>query len=130
MKMGASFAPGAILAKSRDGGARAVVFVGAFVPVNKSGPGWCYAPPIVASSRRARRVDCSTPSPSPPPLRSRSFFAMDILYSCCAGLDVHKQKVVVCVRKLTGGVVRQEVRTFRTETNALLDMADWLTEEG
>jgi transposase len=55
---------------------------------------------------------------------------MDILYSCCAGLDVHKQKVVVCVRKLTGGVVRQEVRTFRTETNALLDMADWLTEEG
>jgi transposase len=55
---------------------------------------------------------------------------MDILYSCCAGLDVHKQKVVVCVPKLTGGVVRQEVRTFRTETNALLDMADWLTEEG
>jgi transposase len=55
---------------------------------------------------------------------------MDILHSCCAGLDVHKQKVVACVRKLTGGAVRQEVRTFRTETHALLDMADWLTDEG
>jgi len=55
---------------------------------------------------------------------------MDILYSCCAGLDVHKETVVACVRKLTGGAVRQEVRTFRTETQALLDLADWLTDEG
>jgi transposase len=38
--------------------------------------------------------------------------------------------VVVCVRKLTtGGSVRQEVRSFRTETNALLAMADWLSDE-
>ena len=28
-----------------------------------------------------------------------------------------------------GGRVRQEVRTYRTETNALLEMADWLTDE-
>src|SRR4029079_19569971 len=56
---------------------------------------------------------------------------MDILHTSCAGLDVHKQEVVVCVRKLTdGGSVRSEVRTFRTETNALLEMADWLTDEG
>ncbi len=55
---------------------------------------------------------------------------MDILHPCCAGLDVHKQKVVVCVRKLQGGSVCQEVRTYRTETNALLEMADWLTDEG
>jgi transposase len=55
---------------------------------------------------------------------------MDILHSCCAGLDVHKEKVVACVRKLTGGAVRQEVRTFRTETHALLNMADWLADEG
>jgi transposase len=54
---------------------------------------------------------------------------MDILYPCCAGLDVHKEKVVVCLRKLQGGSVRQEVRTYRTETNALLEMADWLTDE-
>ena len=55
---------------------------------------------------------------------------MDILHTCCAGLDVHKQKVVACVRRLQGTKVRQEVRTYRTETNALLDLADWLTEEG
>jgi transposase len=55
---------------------------------------------------------------------------VDILHPCCAGLDVHKQKVVVCVRKLQGGSVRQEVRTYRTETNALLEMADWLTDQG
>jgi transposase len=55
---------------------------------------------------------------------------VDILHRCCAGIDVHKQVVVVCVRKLShGGSVRQEVRSFRTETNALLAMADWLTDE-
>jgi len=56
---------------------------------------------------------------------------VDTLYPCCAGLDVHKQVVVACVRKPSpGGRVRCEVRTFRTETNALLEMADWLTDEG
>jgi transposase len=54
---------------------------------------------------------------------------MDILHPSCAGLDVHKQIVVACVRRITGGKVRQEVRTFRTETNALLELADWLTDE-
>jgi len=54
---------------------------------------------------------------------------MDILYPRCAGLDVHKEKVVACVRKLKGGSARQQVRTFRTETNALLEMADWLAAQ-
>ena len=49
---------------------------------------------------------------------------MEILYPCCAGLDVHKEKVVACVRKLQGGQVRPQVRTFRTETNQLLALAD------
>src|SRR5215208_7184486 len=53
---------------------------------------------------------------------------MDILHCCCAGLDVHKEIVVACVRRVVGGKARQEVRTFRTETNALLEMADWLTD--
>src|SRR5947209_1145368 len=55
---------------------------------------------------------------------------MDILHPCCAGLDIHKEKVVACVRKHSGGQTRQEVRTFRTETTALLALADWLTDEG
>src|SRR5215217_7149084 len=54
---------------------------------------------------------------------------MDILHCCCAGLDVHKEIVVACVRRLVGGKVRQEVRTFRTETNQLLALTDWLTDE-
>jgi transposase len=54
---------------------------------------------------------------------------VDTLYPCCAGLDVHKETVVACVRRaLGGGKVQQEVRTFRTETGGLLALADWLTD--
>ncbi len=57
---------------------------------------------------------------------------MDILYTCCAGLDVHKDDVVVCVRRLRP---RQrspdlQTRTFDTHTSALMQLADWLTAEG
>jgi transposase len=56
---------------------------------------------------------------------------VDTLYPCCAGLDIHKETVVACVRRaLGGGKVQQEVRTFRTETSGLLALADWLTEAG
>ena len=55
---------------------------------------------------------------------------MDTLYPCCAGLDIHKETVVACIRKVSGGTVRKEVRTFRTETSGLLALADWLTDEG
>jgi len=54
---------------------------------------------------------------------------MDILHPSCCGLDVHKEIVVACVRRIIGGKAHEQVRTFRTETNALLDMADWLTDE-
>ena len=55
---------------------------------------------------------------------------MEILHACCAGLDVHKETVVACLRRLVEGKVRQDVRTFRTETNQLLALADWLAQEG
>jgi transposase len=56
---------------------------------------------------------------------------MDILYRCCAGLDVHKKTVVACVRCLDhAGRVHQEVRTFATMTADLLALADWLAERG
>ncbi len=56
---------------------------------------------------------------------------MDILYRCCAGLDVHKKTVVACVRRLDqAGRVHQEVRTFGTMTADLLALADWLAERG
>ena len=56
---------------------------------------------------------------------------MDILYTCCAGLDVHKKTVVACVRRISaGGRVLKEVRTFETTTRDLLSLADWLRAEG
>jgi transposase len=56
---------------------------------------------------------------------------MDILYRCCAGLDVHKKTVVACVRRLdAAGPARQEIRTFGTMTCDLLALSDWLVEQG
>jgi transposase len=56
---------------------------------------------------------------------------MDTLYPDCAGLDVHKDTVVVCVRHhRPKGRVHQEVRTFSTMTRDLLALSDWLVAEG
>jgi transposase len=56
---------------------------------------------------------------------------MDVLYASCAGLDVHKETVVACVRRLDpAGRVSAQVRTFGTLTSELLALADWLAEQG
>ena len=56
---------------------------------------------------------------------------MDLLHRKCAGLDVHKKTVVVCVRSVEpDGVVHKQVRTFATMTADLLELADWLDAEG
>lgn len=56
---------------------------------------------------------------------------MDVIHRYCAGLDVHKDTVVACARTLgDGGGVRQEVRTFSTMTGGLIELSDWLTEQG
>jgi transposase len=56
---------------------------------------------------------------------------MDSLVAHCAGLDVHKDNVVVCVRhQPVQGRAHCEVRTFSTLTVSLLELADWLAEEG
>jgi transposase len=56
---------------------------------------------------------------------------MDVINRCCAGLDVHKETVVACVRT-TGpdGRVDQQVRTFVATTAGLLSLGDWLVERG
>jgi transposase len=52
-----------------------------------------------------------------------------VTYENCAGADVHKDSVVVCVlRGPAGGEVRKEVRTFGTTTEHLLKLSDWLAE--
>jgi transposase len=55
---------------------------------------------------------------------------MEVIHERCAGLDVHQETVVACVRVVEGGKVSREVRTFRTTTKDLLAMSDWLKQRG
>lgn len=55
---------------------------------------------------------------------------MDILYERVAGLDVHKDTVVACVRIAADGRARRECRTFATTTESLAALAAWLEESG
>jgi transposase len=55
---------------------------------------------------------------------------MDVLYPNCAGLDIHKDTVVACGRRMTGGKVIREVRTFKTTTGDLLALSEWLSSQG
>jgi transposase len=51
---------------------------------------------------------------------------MEIIYSCCCGLDVHAKTVVACLIKQG----KKEVRTFSTMTDDLLRLSDWLVSQG
>ena len=51
---------------------------------------------------------------------------MDLHHCRCAGLDVHKDTVVACVRIEESGAVQTEVQTFQTTTQGLLKLLDWL----
>lgn len=56
---------------------------------------------------------------------------MEMLFERCAGLDIHKDVIVACVRVPgTGGGRRQETRSFQTTTAALLTLLDWLRSYG
>jgi transposase len=53
--------------------------------------------------------------------------AMQVVYTRCAGLDVHKKSVVAAARLLSAdGALTTHVRTFGTTTAALLDLVAWL----
>ncbi len=54
---------------------------------------------------------------------------MEVLHQHCAGLDVHKDTVVACVRHMADGAVRREVRTFKTLTSDLMALSEWLASE-
>ncbi len=51
---------------------------------------------------------------------------MEVLYPRCAGLDVHKETVVACVRLAQGATVTRALQKFGTTTRALLTLLDWL----
>jgi transposase len=55
---------------------------------------------------------------------------MEVLHPHCAGLDVHKESVVGCVRHMANGKVSTQVKTFKTTTQELMALSDWLSTEG
>ena len=55
---------------------------------------------------------------------------MEVLHKMCAGLDVHKETVVACVRKASGRRVERDTRTFGTTTKELVELFDWLAAQG
>jgi transposase len=55
---------------------------------------------------------------------------MEVMYPRCAGLDVHKETVVACVRIVESGEVSRSVRTFATTTASLIELGEWLEVNG
>ena len=56
---------------------------------------------------------------------------MEVVVERCAALDVHKDTVMACVRRPTGGSKRgHQVREFRTFTATLRELRAWLAAEG
>jgi transposase len=55
---------------------------------------------------------------------------MDVMHERVAGLDVHKETIVACVRIMTGGKATRECRTFDSTTSGLQALLSWLTESG
>ena len=56
---------------------------------------------------------------------------MDVTYTHCAGVDVHKKTVVACcIRSGAKGEKQVEIRSFGTMTADLLALLDWLSSLG
>ena len=56
---------------------------------------------------------------------------MEVVYTCCCGLDVHEKSITACVLWAEAkGKSRKEKRGFGTFTHDLLRLADWLAECG
>ena len=55
---------------------------------------------------------------------------MEVVCQRCAGLDVHKAMIAACIRIVSDGKVRRQVRTFDTMTSGLLALLAWLEESG
>jgi transposase len=53
---------------------------------------------------------------------------MEVVYSRCAGLDVHKKLIVACVRVIDVGRLMRMKERFGTTTGELKRLAAWMTE--
>ena len=56
---------------------------------------------------------------------------LEVVCQRCCGLDIHKKMVVACLIILTADGKRlKQIRTFRTVTQDLLELLDWLKAAG
>jgi transposase len=61
----------------------------------------------------------------------RKEVVMDIMNQSSCGLDVHKDSVVACLRKIgNDGKCHTEKRTYSTVTKELLALSDWMASKG
>ena len=51
---------------------------------------------------------------------------MEVIHERGAGLDIHKDTVVACMRVMSAGKATRECRTFATTTDGLLALLEWL----
>ena len=54
---------------------------------------------------------------------------MELMHHRVAGLDVHKNSVVACIRTMSGNKPSRECKTFATTTDGLVGLLEWLTFE-
>ena len=54
---------------------------------------------------------------------------MEVLHAHCAGLDVHKDTIVACIRHMVDGKVTTVVKTFKSTTPELMSLSEWLSRE-
>lgn len=55
---------------------------------------------------------------------------MDVIHDCVAGLDIHKDTVVACVRTMSGMKAMRECRTYETTTDGLGLTVLWSCSNG
>ncbi len=71
------------------------------------------------------------PLGSSPRLSDEEGLLVDVVYTHCCGLDVHKRNVVAClITPGPDGRPLKKVQTFGTMTEELLALADWLVAAG
>src|SRR5262249_46710644 len=100
---------------------------------NRVGPGRREAPRFGRSAHVPAWETPQPPVPARPPAVGRT--AMDHLLSVvlpiCCGMDVHKKTVTACLLQTgASGEAVSEVRTFRTVTDQLQELARWLVAAG
>src|SRR5215213_6702938 len=94
------------------------------------GPGASRAPRTVAKPLGRSTHPRLRSSGAPRRRRPQREAIMDVLYARCAGLDIHRDTIVACVRLAEAGRVSRLVETFATTTAELERLSEWLAGHG